>query len=77
MREDIELESCDLGNQSVLHAVKVLRKPSAHIDLEVRGEAHYVQFRNICRLVFLRTMTLQKISCLSQTKELPPWLLPL
>ena len=36
LREDIELESCDLGNQSVLHAVKVLRKPAAHLDLEVR-----------------------------------------
>ena len=36
MREDIELESCDLGNQSVLHAVKVLRKPPAHLDIEVR-----------------------------------------
>jgi hypothetical protein len=35
LREDIELESCDLGNQSVLHAVKVLRKP-AHLDIEVR-----------------------------------------
>ena len=34
LREDIELESCDLGNQSVLHAVKVLRKPAAHLDIE-------------------------------------------
>ena len=38
LREDIELESCDLGNQSVLHAVKILRKPVAHLDLEVRNE---------------------------------------
>ena len=38
LREDIELESCDLGNQSVLHAVKVIRKPAARIDLEVRKE---------------------------------------
>ena len=38
LREDIELESCDLGNQSVLHAVKVIRKPAVHSDLEVRRE---------------------------------------
>ena len=33
LRDDVAVSSCDLGNQSVLHAVRVLRKPD---DQEVR-----------------------------------------
>ena len=51
LREDIELESCDLGNQSVLHAVKVLRKPAARIDLEVRKEDPTLEAQILVRIL--------------------------